>query len=242
MGYFEDAKALVDDAAERLVELRKAYDDSLHEKALKSRLLIEIKNITENLRSALDFVAHGLVEKYGRSTRDRRDIYFPYARPDQTQAEFQRSGRIEKCIPGISSSRPDIVATLESYQHYARPDNRWLPLFMELNNENKHQRLTPQTREEARELTLESDGSSLSLGPGGSISLGPGARIDVGDMIIPGGQYIAGDSPAKFVGSGRQTVTIWVSFRFESNGELVMPFLSNAVDSIRRIVDELANV
>ena len=100
------------------------------------------------------------------------NVYFPYASLGQTQAAFQSANRIEICIPGISSSRPDILAKLESYQHYTHPDNRWLPQFMDLNNENKHERLTPQTREEARHLRLASGGASISLGPGSSISMG----------------------------------------------------------------------
>jgi hypothetical protein len=111
---------------------------------------------------------------------------------------------------------------------------------MDLNNENKHERLTPQTREEARQLTLESHGVSISLGPGCSISLGHETSIRMGGMSIPGGQRISGDSPAQYTGTGTQTVTIWVSFKFQSNGELVMPFLKQAIQRTKQIVDELA--
>ena len=133
---------------------------SLSEKSVKPTLLIEIKNVMENLRSALDFSAHGLFDKFSVSSRANPNIYFPYSRLGQSQADFQRSNRIETCIPGITTSRPDIVAKLESYQSFASTNNEWLPKFMELNNENKHSRLTPQTREEARQLTLQSGGMS----------------------------------------------------------------------------------
>lgn len=58
-------------------------------------------------------------------------------------------------------------------------------------------------------------------------------------MTIFGGQEINGDRPAVLSGRGQQTVTVWVSFRFESNGELVMPFLTKAVEASSRIVIEL---
>lgn len=113
---------------------------------------------------------------------------------------------------------------------------------MDLNNENKHERLTPQTREEARQLKLESGGASISLGPGSSISMGRGASMRLGNMTIPGGQHISGESPAQYVGAGTQTVTIWVSFKFQCNGEPVIPFLTNAVNNIRKIINELAAI
>ncbi len=240
MAYFDDAKALVEHAASELPKLQKAYDASLSEKSVKPTLLIEIKNVMENLRSALDFSAHGLFDKYGVSSRANPNIYFPYSRLGQSQADFQRSNRIESCIPGIATSRPDIVAKLESYQSFASTNNEWLPKFMELNNENKHSRLTPQTREEARQLTLQSGGMSISLGPGCSISMGQGTSIQMGGMSIPGGQHISGDNPAQFFGAGTQMVTIWVSFKFQSNGELVIPFLTTAVARTKEIVGELA--
>lgn len=242
MAHFDDAKELVTHAATELPKLQKAYDDALHEQAIKPPLLIEIKNIMENLRSALDFAANGLFDSYGSSSRSSPNIYFPYAKLNQTQAEFQASNRIENCVPGITASRPDIVAKLDSYQHYAAADNRWLPLFMDLNNENKHKRLTSQTREEVRELTLKSGCTSMSLGVGCSISMGPGTSIQMGGMRIPGGQQISGDNPAQFIGTGKQMVIIWVSFKFQNNGELVIPFLTTAVQNVRTIVDELATM
>jgi len=239
MSNFEDAKALVSHAEEELPRLKAAYEASLHEQTVKPSLLIEIKNIMENLRSALDFAAHGIFDNHGSSNRTNPKIYFPYALLTQSQAAFQSSNRIETCIPGITASRPDIVSKLESYQHFADPKNEWLPVFMDLNNENKHQRLTPQTREEKKQLKLESGGTSISLGSGCSISMGPGTSIQIGGMTIPGGQNISPESPARYGGQGKQTVITWVSFKFDSNGEEVLPFLAKAIQGTRRIVDEL---
>src|SRR5438445_2522843 len=113
---------------------------------------------------------------------------------------------------------------------------------MELNNETKHKRLTPQTRSEARQLRIESGGASIDLGPGASISVGEGAAIKFGDAVIRGGQELGGQRPANLRGSGTQTVTIWESFVFDSNGEAVLPFLRNAIEQVDRIVGELAAV
>jgi hypothetical protein len=240
MAHFDDAKHLVYHAKNALPKLEQEYQSALHEKTIKPTLLIDIKNIMENLRSALDFSAHGLFTKYGSSPKADPNIYFPYAGLGQSQAAFQASKRIETSIPGITIARPDIVVRLESYQHFAAPTNQWLPQFMELNNENKHEKLTPQTRTEAKQLRIESAGTALEVGPGAGISVGPGAFIQLGDALIPGGQDFSGERPATIHGSARQTVIVWVSFSFDSNGEPVVPFLKNAVAQVERIVAELS--
>lgn len=240
MGHFEDAAELVNHAKQTLPKIKQAYDESLHEQTVKPVLLIEIKNLMENLRSALDFSAYGLFDVYGSSATSNPRIYFPYATLNQTQAQFQSANRIEKSIRGITALRPDIVARIEAYQHYSDPSNRWLPLFMALINENKHQHLTPQTRHEKRGLRIESGGAAIELGPGASIDIGSGASISIGNVQIPGGQQISGKNPAQIFGSGQQTVIVWVSFTFDSNGEEVLPFLETAVNKIDTIVTELA--
>ena len=240
MAHFDDAKALVDHAKNSFPTLEQDYRSSLHGKTVEPALLIDIKNAMENLRSALDFSAHGLFAKHGASPRPDPKIYFPYAPLAQTQAQFQAAKRIESCIPGLAAARPDIVARLESYQHYSGPANKWLPLFMDLNNENKHNKLTPQTRNEARQLRIESRGAVIELGPGASISLGSGASIQIGDATIQGGQELSGERPAMMHGLGTQTVIVWVSFTFDSNGEVVLPFIKNAISQVERIVNELA--
>lgn len=236
MPHFDDAKALVNYAKGALLQLEYVYRSSLDEKALKPALFIDIKNIMENLRSALDYSAKGLFTKYGSSPKPSPKIYFPYAFLGENQAK----NRIETGIPGITATRPDIVAHLESYQHYANPSNKWLPLFMDLNNENKHEKLTPQSRQEDRQLRIESGGAAIDLGPGASVSLGLGASIQFGDVVIPGGQDFSGESPAVFAGSGTQTVFVWVSFKFANNGEQVVPFLKTAVNGVEKMVNELA--
>jgi len=194
----------------------------------------------ENLRSALDFTAHGLFRKYGASKASNPRIYFPYAPLNQPEAQFRKSRRINACIPGISTSRTDVAARIESYQHFADPNNRWLPVFMELNNENKHQRLTPQIRKETKELRISSGGASISMGPGASISMGPGASIQIGRLTIPGGQSFDVNRPPKTIGPGKKEMITWVSFHFSTNNEPVLPLLRQAIEGVDRIVRELS--
>lgn len=119
MGYSEDVTQLILYAKEQFPQIKDAYNASLHAKIINPKLLIEIKNLMENLRSALDFTAHGLFEKYGTSKTSKPRIYFPYASTNQTEEQFQKSKRIDICIPGLSKNRPDIVTKILSYQHFA---------------------------------------------------------------------------------------------------------------------------
>jgi hypothetical protein len=233
---------LVQYAREHFTHIEEAYNASLSEKEIRPKLLIEIKNLMENLRSALDFAAHGLFQNYGSSTASNPKIYFPYASLRQSKEEFQKSRRIDACIPGFSTSRPDIATKLESYQHFAAPDNTWLPLFMDLNNENKHQQLTPQVRKEAKELRISSGGASISMGPGASVSIGPGASIQIGGLVIPGGQSFDVNKPPVTIGPGRKEVITWVSFHFSTNDEPVLPLLKQALEGVGGIVRELSEI
>lgn len=239
MGAFDDANELIRHAEGDLVKIREAYDASLHAQEVSGTLRVQIKNFVENLRSALDFAARGLFEKYGSSPKTNPKIYFPYAKATQDRPTFEKSGRIEACIPGISASRPDVVQALLEMQHFGSHGYTWLPDFMNLTNENKHERLTPQVRRESKELRISGGGASIGIGEGASISIGPGASISVGGAIIDGGQTLGVGRPPRVRGGKVETIT-WVSFIFDSNRRPVLPLLENALKATRQIVTEMA--
>ena len=239
MDNFANAKELVEFAKESFEQIKKTYQESLQEKIIKPKLLIEIKNFMENLRSALDYTACGLCDKYGDKSKNQ-SIYFPYAWKGLSEIDFKTKNIIDKKIPGIKSKRPDIVAQIESYQYFADPHTKWLPIFMDLNNKNKHQNLTPQKRKESKQLNISSGGVSISMGEGCSIQLGSGAMIQMGGAIISGGQRIDVNNPATVLGNAQQEIITWVSFYFKSNGEPVLPLLENSLHGIEKIVNELS--
>ena len=239
MGYIEDAMALVTDSKSTIDTIKKEYDKSLYEKNIHPKLLIKIKNFMENLRSALDFTAHDLYNKYGDGS-SKSNLYFPYAWEGLDLIGFRQKQRIEKCIPGLSKNRPDIVSMIEAYQYFSDRNNAWLPKFMNLNNENKHQRLSPQVRKEQKELRISSGGTSMSLGHGASISVGKGASISMGGMVIPGGQSFNANTPPATIGQGTKEIITWVLFHFSLNNEPVIPFLTQALNGVEKIINELS--
>lgn len=241
MDYFQSAKELVNYANNSYSKIKKAYEDSLHERSIKTALLIEIKNFMENLRSALDYSAHGLFDKYGDKTKNQ-NIYFPYAWEGLSYNDFRSKNIIEKNIPGLSKNRPDIVKIIEGYQSFSSNENDWLPKFMDLNNENKHQNLTPQIRKEAKQLNISSGGVSISMGESCRIEMGSGTMIQMGGAVIPGGLRIDVNNPARIFGQAKQEIITWVSFRFESNDEPVLPLLEKSLNGISKIINELSKL
>lgn len=242
MSLFDDAKHLLADGKSTFQEIERTYQESINQKSISPKLLIKIKNFMENLRSALDFTAHGIFNKYGDQSKSDQNIYFPYAWEGLDLNGFRSKNRIEKCIPGLNNARPDIVTKIESYQHFSNASNLWLPKFMELNNENKHQRLTPQTRKEVNELRISSGNVGMRLSGGASIKISGNAQIRMGNAIIGGNQTISPDSPAHIFGSAKQDIITWVSFHFTDNNEPVVPLLKKSLESIESIVDELSKI
>ncbi len=190
----------------------------------------------------MDYSAQGLYNKYGNRGRKTDKVYFPYAWTGLNKKEFTDQKIIEKKIPGLTQNRPDISTKIESYQYFADPDNAWLPKFMELNNENKHQRLTPQQRKETKQLNIKSGGVSISMRPGASISMGPGTAIQIGNAIIPGGQQFDVDNPPIVLGNAKKEIIMWVSFHFTTINEPVIPLLQKSLVGIEKIVIELATL
>jgi hypothetical protein len=115
---------------------------------------------------------------------------------------------------------------------------------MQLNNENKHQQLTPQIRRETKELRISSGGASISMERGTSIeeNIGQGASIRIGGMTIPGEQTFNADRPPVTFGPGKKEVITWISFHFSTTAAPVLPLLSQSLEGADRIVSELSVV
>jgi len=67
MDAYKDAIVLVDHASDELTKIRAAYEQTLPAQSVTPILLIAIKNLCENLRSALDFVSVVTREKNCRA-------------------------------------------------------------------------------------------------------------------------------------------------------------------------------
>jgi len=219
MSQFDDARELISHSRAKLETIRTLHNKCVKEQRIDPLLLIEIKNFMENIRSALDYCASALFTKYGHRNKGNPKIYFPYAKLADDRIKFQGE-IVERAIPGLASQRPDIVDVLSSYQHFGNTGN-WLPMFMELTNENKHHKLTPQTPKQYR-----------MVGISGTIP--PGGTVEISLSKIP-----LGDSEDK---TFHAVACVWKGLEFATNGQLVLPSLNYAILNADSIVDKLSSL
>lgn len=208
-------EALLARAKQDFSALKPAYDASLHEKHVREDLKVSIKNIYENLRSCLDYIAHDAFEKFCVTSKKPDRLYFPI-RPSAN--EFKST--ILKDFPALDTSAPGLYAALEAVQPY---NASWLGKFNKLNNHNKHQDLVEQTRTESRQVTVTRGGGSVSWGPG--VTFGSGVSV-MGVPIDPRTQMPIPNSVAK------TEVVVWVDFRFAEIDEPVIGFTETSIKGV----------
>jgi hypothetical protein len=215
--------ALIGKAKKDFVVLKKDYDNSLNQKIISEELKIDIKNIFENLRSSLDYIAHDIHEAC-ITTKPPRILYFPIK---QSRKEFDIG--INKDFTDLNTNFPDVYSILESVQPYT---DSWLTKFNKLNNNNKHQDLVEQTRTEQRQVTVsaKSGGGSVSWGPG--VTFGSGVSV-MGVSVDPRTQMPVANNTVN------TEVVTWVDFKFQENGESVLPFIETSINKIENLFNQL---
>jgi len=232
MKRYEDVIALVKESKEQHLKVKELYDKALKDNSLDIR--IKVKNLMENLRSALDYTARDIYEDICRPYRqksgktDPKNIYFPYGK---SKNDFKAS--IGRFLPDLEILSSFIYKLIESSQPFLNNDS-WLYDFCFINNENKHDKLTPQTRNETETYTVRDHQK-------GSVSiLINNPNIKITSTSQPGKEVKIFGVPAQFTSEGIKTApsnlkherTIWVSFVFEGTNINVLNLLNSAVPGV----------
>ena len=160
-------KALLSKSHEDSLALAAAYDASRGGQPLSDEIKVLIKNIFENLRSCLDYMAHEIFDKFCTGSRKPDKLYFPI-RPSAT--EFTTA--IAKSFPGLESTSKAVRDLLESVQPYR---TKWLGQFNKLNNYNKHEDLSDHIQVDGQRITMRSGGGIISIGT--AIGIAPDAKF-----------------------------------------------------------------
>jgi hypothetical protein len=207
--------ALIGKCRAALDALKNDYQSSLRAKNISEELKIDIKNILENLRSCLDYIARDIHDKFVAGSPPK--LYFPIR---HTFTAFEQV--IARDFSGLDQTSPDVYNLLEKVQPY---NDDWLGKFNRLNNNNKHEDLVEQTRTETKQVTVSSKGG------GGSVSWGPGVTFGSGVSVM--GVPIDPKTQLPVPNTTTETkVEIWVDFRFADNEESVLPFLTKSIDKV----------
>ena len=210
--------ALIKKCRNSINGLKDDYQSSLKAKEISEELKIDIKNILENLRSCLDYIARDIHDKFISGTAHR--LYFPIR---HTATEFQQA--IARNYSGLDHSAPEIFNIIEKVQPY---NDDWLGKFNRLNNDNKHEDLVEQKRTETKRVTVSSKGGGGSVSWGSGVTFGSGVSV-MGVPIDPRTQMPVPNSITE------TKIEIWVDFRFADNNESVLTFLVKSIDMVESL-------
>jgi len=223
-----EIEALLERAKKQFSVIKREYKINLDQKFISTDLGIKIKNLCENLRSALDYLAHDIREYYCPLENKKDRFYFPIL-PDINQ--FNR--KLLQWYPGLNTAAPDLWDYLESIQPFKGKSTIWLSHFNKLNNENKHNTLVPQTKTTREEVNVSlKNGGTVSWDPSGTTFGKYGVSID-GVPVDPLTQ--------KPIPHPSQKVeqTIWVDFHFENIPVSALKLLKLSLDGVERITSEV---
>jgi hypothetical protein len=215
--------ALLSKAHDQLKAIHAEYDRSLHAQQIEPALKIDVKS--ENLRSALDYIAHDIREKHCPAANPKDRFYFPIL-PDAQTFSKQAS----QWFPGLAAASPALWNLLESIQPY-QPGHEWIGRFNRLNNENKHGNLVEQTRKETLRITASNPAGSVSWDPA-SVRFRPG--VFIGGVPVNPATQMPVPHPS-------QTVErlIWVDFQFADIGVSALSLLSDSVSGVADLTSRI---
>lgn len=232
----DSVNALLSHAKAELFKIEEEYSASLQRKDIAPSLQIDIKNLMENLRSALEYIARDIYEKLIQTVRNAKsqpevsNIYFPYGKDEN---DFKSA--IGRNLPNLDSISAPVFSLIECIQPH-KCGNSWLYDFCNIVNDNKHNSLTPQTRKERKSYKVGLRGGKTAISaPAGAIKAPPRAiRIGNQPVIFDPSTGIPYPTPGLQV-----EVTTWISFRFTDTKLEVLSLLKLAHKEIKSLAKDL---
>jgi hypothetical protein len=156
MSRIQSISTLLDAAEAEEGKIRQCYEESAAQRVASDRLKVSIKTFLEHLRSALDYQAHDIQDRFCPKADPKAKVYFPI-----TSNSDGFKSHIGKWCPCLQQNGPRVWKCLESVQPYQGKDKEWLRQFNLLVNESKHRDLVVH---EHREEPV-SEGVADRLGP-----------------------------------------------------------------------------
>jgi hypothetical protein len=138
------------------------------------KLRVDLKNLLENYRSALEYAAHYMAARCAPPLPPDQ-VQFPVANSNDTAATFAR--KLDRWFPGLETSAPKVRDHVLSIQGFS--GEKWLRQLHELTNFNKHRCLSPQEIGLFRSVVVRYDGIGLRFGELGLQSL----RLEKGGTL-----------------------------------------------------------
>jgi len=143
------------------MEIFRDYELAVESRTVPEFLPVRIKNLCENLRSVLDYLAQEIWESFGKKAGRRPKIYFPI---ESSRRRFE--DRTDRLFPHLRKRAPELFAFLERIQPFPDSGEEWLARFKHLNNRSKH-----------FDLVLHQS-RTAPVGSSAAASLGPVVHLD----------------------------------------------------------------
>ena len=237
----KDIDALIALAEKQLSIVHKMYGATLLEKDA-STLQVWIKNILENQRSALDYLACYIVAQHGKPGRYK--TYYPLA---SQGPDFQEVFRLK--MRGLweapAGLRDDIRDAIEARQPF-QAGYEWLGHLAVLTNENKHSRLTPQVSTQTVDVMWGSDEGPLPVG-GVGIVFEPTGPVEGNTVEIPENPLVLMTDDGTIIGPLSNTdqevrVERYGNWRFAGLDMSAIATLDRIQTSLPSLIDEVCHV
>jgi hypothetical protein len=257
----DDIAAILDDAQEQTKALQALHDEALDKEAARPRFRARVKSVLEQERSALDYLAVEITNRYGAP---KGLIYYPLA-----QNMYDFPAEIEKKMPGVAAAVPKVATAIEKWQPY-QPGVELRDLN-QLAREQKHNRLTLQLVRDTTWCRITEDATGASVEWYG-LAFRPGPSPGVTMIDSQGGPIVIRPEPGRpdtapkpfWVGTGPTAIEVFgvpidlatrrpmldARLTVESKRmsrwffilphHAVMDFLVSAERQVRQAVDEIA--
>ena len=145
---------------------------------------VRIKNILENIRSALDYSACEISESILREPESDKPKF-----PINVASANALRGRLKHTLPGLETKAPAVFDVLERCQPYGAEPLLALPKLSSLVNKNKHRKLSQYAAEESAGMVITLDrGTKVLLDPNAQIHFTPsGETLNHRSTEVAGG-------------------------------------------------------
>lgn len=154
MNKLSDIHELFSAIQENINVLEKKYEDARYDEEIDNVSKPTVKTTLEHLRSALEYCSQDIYHFVFNTPPTI--IYFPYGK---TSSDFSRA--INKNYPKLKENSFQIYSLIEQLQPFTCDDN-WLIDLCKHTNDNKHKKLSKQTRINS-EKSITSLGSSITI-------------------------------------------------------------------------------
>lgn len=233
----QDIQSQLDRAKELLQELEKSCNNDLESKNVSGKTKNLAQEVLLKIRHLLDQSIYRFFEKHysqklSESDKKSARVYSPIvSRKEDLKSMLGRAK-----MATLEKDFPNFYQFLDSIQPYNN-DYLWLNYLKDFSNE-KHIRLTPQTRKESKTMTAKTENVSVTMpinNPNFSVQQGNDCQVSLGGV------------PVKFTNQGivplapglDTEITKWVSFLFEGTEVNVLWLCKKAVEDGSKIIEKI---